>query len=409
MKKRPSRSLFDEQFKHQKLEQINDVLPRLSRMIRWEAFRVQLDSAFPVRDPKKGGQPRYDRVMMFKAIVLMELYGLSAEALEYQINDRASFQRFLGLEPQHQVPDSTTVRLFAEHLTKAKAMEQLFAAYHARLSAANLVVNEGKIVDASMVHAPIQHNGRDDREKLENGEVPENWSSRKKAQKDLDADWTKKHGKSYHGYKNHVKVDAGSKVIDHYVVTPASVSDGKMAWELLDEADHGQSFYGDKGYDWQDVKDGIALAQMKDCVLKQPRKNKPLSEQDKQRNKELSRVRARVEHVFGSMNKQLMACGQVDHRGQDCRDDPADPSGTTDGLFEAHRQQAGPADELQCQVDEGRHRALDERDAGIVLPSHLVAVNSLYSVANVAVNLLHSVALVAVSLCISLRPLRPLR
>ncbi|MBK6408981.1 MAG: IS5 family transposase [Flavobacteriales bacterium] len=305
MKKRPSRSLFDEQIKHQKLEQINDVLPRLSKMVNWEAFRAQLDAAFPVRDPKKGGQPPYDRVMMFKAIVLMELYGLSAEALEYQINDRASFQRFLGLEPQHQVPDSTTVRLFAEQLTKAKAMEQLFAAYHARLSAAKLVVNEGKIVDASMVHAPIQHNGRDDREKLEDGKLPENWSSRKKAQKDLDADWTKKHGKSYHGYKNHVKVDAGSKLIDHYVVTPASVSDGKMAWELLDEADQGQGFYGDKGYDWQDVKDGIALAKMKDCVLKQPRKNTPLSEEDELRNKDLSRVRARVEHVFGSMNKQL--------------------------------------------------------------------------------------------------------
>ena len=78
MKKRPSRSLFDEQIKHQKLEQINDVLPRLSKMVNWEAFRAQLDAAFPVRDPKKGGQPRYDRVMMFKAIVLMELYGLSA-------------------------------------------------------------------------------------------------------------------------------------------------------------------------------------------------------------------------------------------------------------------------------------------------------------------------------------------
>jgi len=102
-----------------------------------------------------------------------------------------------------------------------------------------------------------------------------------------------------------VKVDAGSKVIDHYVVTPASVSDGKMAWELLDEADQGQGFYGDKGYDWQDVKDGIALAKMKDCVLKQPRKNTPLSEEDELRNKDLSRVRARVEHVFGSMNKQL--------------------------------------------------------------------------------------------------------
>lgn len=184
-------------------------------------------------------------------------------------------------------------------------MEQLFAAYRARLGAAKLVVNEGKIIDASMVHAPVQHNKREDRELLENNEVPADWSARKKAQKDLDADWTRKHGKSYHGYKNHVKVDAGSKIIDHYVVTPASVSDGSMAWDLLDEADQGQELYADKGYDWLDVKEGIALAKMKDCVLKQSRRNKPLSEAEEQRNKELSRVRARVEHVFGSMNKQL--------------------------------------------------------------------------------------------------------
>jgi len=305
MSKRPSRSLFDEQAKHQKLEQINDVLPRLSRMVDWEAFRPQLDGAFPVRDPKKGGQPPYDRVMMFKIIVLLELYGLSAEAMEYQINDRASFQRFLGLEPQHQVPDATTIRLFAEQLTAAKAMEQLFAAYHARLTAARLVVNEGKIIDASMVHAPVQHNSRSEKDDLDNGEIPANWSARKKAQKDLDATWTKKHGKSYHGFKNHVKVDAGSKLIDHYVVTTASVADGDMAWQLLDERDQGQDLHADKGYDWEKVKDGIALAGMNDCVLKQARRNNPLSEQDKQRNSELSRIRARIEHVFGSMNKQL--------------------------------------------------------------------------------------------------------
>lgn len=305
MKKHPARSLFDEQHKHQKLEAINDVLPRLSRMVQWEGFRAQLDSFFPVRDPRKGGQPPYDRVMMFKIIVLLELYGLSAEAMEYQINDRASFQRFLGLEPQHQVPDATTIRLFAEQLTEAKAMEQLFAAYHARLSAARLVINEGKIIDASMVHAPVQHNSRDENDQLKNEEIPANWSGRKKAQKDLDANWTKKHGKSYHGYKNHVKVDAGSKLIDHYQVTPASVSDGTMAWQLLDERDQGQDLYADKGYDWQDVKDGIALAKMNDRVLKQARKNKPLTEEDKLRNKAISRTRARIEHVFGSMNKQL--------------------------------------------------------------------------------------------------------
>lgn len=305
MSKRPSRSLFDEQTKHQKLEQINDVLPRLSRMIDWEAFRAQLDLAFPVRDPKRGGQPPYDRVMMFKVIVLLEIYGLSAEAMEYQINDRASFQRFLGLEPQHQVPDATTIRLFAEQLAQAKAMEQLFAAYHARLSAAQLVVNQGKIIDASMVHAPIQHNKREDRELLEDNEIPANWSARKLAQKDLDANWTKKNSKSYHGYKNHVKVDAGSKLIDHYVVTVASTADGDMAWELLDDRDEDQPLWADKGYDWQDVKDGIALAKMKDQTHKKAQKNKPLTPEQEARNKELSKTRARVEHVFASMNKQL--------------------------------------------------------------------------------------------------------
>ncbi|MBX2984102.1 MAG: IS5 family transposase [Flavobacteriales bacterium] len=305
MKKRPTSSLFDEHFRDQALEKINDVLPRLSRLVNWEAFRPEVEAHFPVRDPKKGGQPPYDRLMLFKAVVLMELYGLSAEALEYQVNDRRSFQRFLGLEPQHQVPDSTTVRLFVEHLTKAKAMEGLFASYHARLSKAELVVNQGKIVDASMVHAPIQHNKREDRELLENGEVPANWSARKKAQKDLDATWAKKNSKSYHGYKNHVKVDAQSKLIDHYVVTTASVPDGEMAWELLDERDEGQDLYADKGYDWEDVKEGIALAKMEDRTHKKARRNKPLTEQEEARNKELGLTRARVEHVFGSIHKQL--------------------------------------------------------------------------------------------------------
>ena len=74
MSKRPSRSLLDEQNKHQKLEKINDVLPRLSHMVEWEALRGHLDAAFPVGDPKKSGRPLYDRVMMFRIIVLLEHY-----------------------------------------------------------------------------------------------------------------------------------------------------------------------------------------------------------------------------------------------------------------------------------------------------------------------------------------------
>ena len=136
-------------------------------------------------------------------------------------------------------------------------------------------------------------------------EVVFDTSARKLAQKDLDATWTKKNSKSYHGYKNHIKMDAGSKLIDHYVVTTACVNDGTMAWELLDERDQGQDLYADKGYAWEDVKEGVALAKMNDRIHKKACKGRPLNEQDKLHNTELSRTRARVEHVFGSMNKQL--------------------------------------------------------------------------------------------------------
>ncbi len=243
--------------------------------------------------------------MRVKAMMLMELFWMSAEDLEYQVNDRMSFQRLLRLELQHEVPDSTTIRLFVEHITEAQAKEDLYVICHARLSAAHLVVNQGKIIDASVVNAPIQNNKRGDHEIVGNGEVPANWSVRKRAQKDMDVKWAKKNSRYYHGYKNHVKVDSGWKLIKHYLGTAASVTDAEMALDLMDERNQGMDFYPGKGYNWQDVKAGIVLAKMNDRTHKKARRNKPLTAQEEERNKELSRTHVRVEHVFGSMNKQL--------------------------------------------------------------------------------------------------------
>ena len=121
----------------------------------------------------------------------------------------------------------------------------------------------------------------------------------------MDATWAKKHDKSRHGYKNHMIVEAGSKLIGRHQMTTASVSDGTMAWELLDKRDQGDDLHADKGYDREDVKDGVASARMNDCVPRQDRRHGSLSEQEKQRNTELNRVIARVEHVFQSMSEQL--------------------------------------------------------------------------------------------------------
>lgn len=308
MKKRPSPGLFDEQHKRSKLAMLNDVLIRLKTCIDWEGFRPLLEDAFPRKDPSKGGQPPYDRLLLFKMLVLGRLYHLSHEALEYQVNDRRSFQEFLDLEPQHVVPDSTTLYLFAGHLSRSGTMPQLFSQFHDRLSKVGLIVNEGKIIDASIVNAPVQHNKKQENEQIREGDVPQDWSAGKRRQKDVDATWTKKHGKSYYGYKNHVKVDAGSKLIDHYEVTTASVHDSQVTWDLLEPSkDAGQELYADKAYDNDDTRKGLRLAKMKHRVLKSARRGKPLTDRQKRTNKARSRVRARVEHVFGAMDKQL--CG----------------------------------------------------------------------------------------------------
>lgn len=306
MKKRPSPGLFDDQRKRSKLAMLNDVLIRLKTSVDWESFRPLVEEPFPVRDPRNGGQPPYDRLLLFKMLVLGRVYQLSHEVLEYQVIDRRSFQEFLDLEPQHDVPDSTCLYAFASHLAKSGTMPKLFAHFHQRLVGAGLVLNEGKIIDASIVNAPVQRNSRDENAKLREGEVPQDWSPGKARQKDLDADWTQKHGKSYFGYKNHVKVDAGSKLIDHYEVTPASMHDSQVTWDLLDpEADKGQEMYADKAYDNAEVKKGIRLAKMKNRVLKSARRNKPLTRRQQAMNTKLNKVRARVEHIFGAMEKQL--------------------------------------------------------------------------------------------------------
>ena len=304
-KKRPTAGLFDQQDRQAKLAKLNDVLVRLKAQVDWDGFRPVVEETFPVRDPRKGGQPPFDRLLLFKMLVLCRLYHLSAEALEYQVNDRRSFQDFLGLEPHHAVPDATTVRLFAKHLVENGTMPKLFAHFHARLEQAGLVLNEGKIIDASIVDAPVQRNSREENERIRDNDIPEDWSGPKRRQKDVDATWTKKHGKSFYGYKNHVKVGGGSKLIDHYVVTTASVHDGTVVWDLLTEADKGQELDADKAYDNAHTRKGVRLAMMKYRVLKQARRNKPLTARDKQHNTARSRVRARVEHVFGAMDKQL--------------------------------------------------------------------------------------------------------
>lgn len=194
MKNKNARGFFDESERLSKLSEQGDPLLRLSRVIDWEGFRPLLDQMLKTDSKGKGGRPPFDYVMMFKVLVLQRYYNLSDDQTEYQILDRMSFMRFLGLGLSDKVPDSKTVWHFRERLTKAGGVGELFAHFGAGLDAAGLLAHEGSIVDASFVEVPRQRNSREENAEIKSGKTPESWPStpNKLRQKDLGARWVKK-------------------------------------------------------------------------------------------------------------------------------------------------------------------------------------------------------------------------
>ncbi|GLR45675.1 hypothetical protein GCM10007880_61930 [Mesorhizobium amorphae] len=131
-----------------RLSEAGDPLEKLNAVVAWEVFRKPLGKALKRSDGAKGGRPPYDPVMMFKIMVLQALYGLSDDQAEFQIQDRLSFMRFLGLGLGDRVPDAKTIWLFREHLTQAGAVDNLFARFDKHLGKAGYLAMGGQIVDA---------------------------------------------------------------------------------------------------------------------------------------------------------------------------------------------------------------------------------------------------------------------
>ncbi len=303
-----NRGLFDEQENHRKLSAIGNPLEMVQNVIDFEMFRDTLEDGVLTKDKKSpAGAKPYDVVMMFKILILQRYYGLGDTQLEYQIIDRLSFKKFLGLESGDKVPDEKTVWAFREKLTNEGLVEKLFSQFNAHLKSQGLIMNEGKMIDASFTIAPRQRNTKEENKKIKEGVGNELWEDKpnKKKHKDIDARWTKKNGETFYGYKNHAKVDSKSKFIDKYKVTDASVHDSQALDDLLEEEDKGQDIYADSAYTGEDQEKTINKYGMNNKVHEKGYRNKPLTDEQKANNKEKSRTRARIEHVFGFMEQSM--------------------------------------------------------------------------------------------------------
>ena len=272
---------FDGEERLKALSAAGDPLERLAQVINFEGFRDDLEAALSRSDRAKGGRPPYDAVLMFKALVLQTLYTLSDDQTEYQLKDRLSFMRFVGLALHDPVPDAKTIWLYREQLARAGAAERLFARFDALLRAKGWLAMGGQIVDATVIQARRPRLTQAEKETIKGGGTPAEWTPARRAQIDRDGRWTIKRGRKREarpsqgnqrqveiavpvfGYKNHVGIDREHGFLRRYSVTHAAAHDGGQLAAVLDHDNTASDVWADTAY-----RSAANLTVLERCGLK---------------------------------------------------------------------------------------------------------------------------------------------
>lgn len=286
----------------------NATLDRLNELIDWRALADLLNAihAAPV------GRKSYPPVVMLKALLLQQWYGLSDPALEAALADRLSFRRFCGLALDDDTPDHVTVHRFRAALQAHDLATRVFAAVNRQIDAHKLILRRGTLIDASLVEAAVKRPKPPEDTSTpgpDQGRAP---SKLVRSTLDPDAAWTKKGGKRSFGYKIHVGVDQGSGLIRTQLITPANVNDTVPADDLIcgDEA----AVYADQAYDTKKRRAALIARNVKDRLMHRPNKHHALRRWQARRNQAIAKRRAPVEQVFARL-KRLYGWTRVRYRG----------------------------------------------------------------------------------------------
>lgn len=301
------KGFWDFEERQQELINKNKTLKHLNDIIPWELFRAELETIHKKDRKSNAGRKPTDVILMFKLLILQQLYNISDEELEYQVKDRLSFMEFLNLGLEDPVPDATTVWLFRQHLKDHNKMEPLFEEFSNYLNQQGYQAQGGQIMDATLIPVPKQKITKQEKEDLKQGQIPEEWQNNphKMAQKDIDAKWTKKNHQSYFGYKNHINIDVDYGFIRQYIITDASVHDSQALTRLLDDLNTGKGVWADSAYRSAGIEWLLSLLNWISHIHERPYRNRPLSEEQQEKNTERSKTRSHVEHVFGAWVMRL--------------------------------------------------------------------------------------------------------
>ncbi len=275
----------------------NASLERLSSEVKWYRFEKLLARL----RPEGAGRPPFDPLLMLKALLLQQCYGLSDAELEEAINDRVSFRKFLGLSLEAASPDHTTLCRFRNRLVEAGLSEKLFGEFARQLDQRGLILKRGTMIDASLVETPFRPGSSDGEREAVDG----------------DARLTARKGRpgTHYGYKMHAGVDQESRLIRRLDLTPANTNDTVPADGLVcgDE----KAVYADKAYAKRERRLWLKSRGIKPRIMhKSWGGGPPLTRWQQRHNKLISPIRAQVEGVFATL-KRWMGLTRVRYKGLD--------------------------------------------------------------------------------------------
>jgi IS5 family transposase len=302
--------LFDLEYHENKIREYQPALSKLDKVVDWELFREPIEKALYVEPKGAGGRPPYDKLMMFKILILQKYYNLSDEQTEFQINDRTSFKLFLQLKIEDKIPDEKTIWHFKEQLSNRDLSKELFELFTMQLMNKGIIAKEGSMVDASFVDVPRQRNSKNDNADIKKGAIPiefakkdNNGKRSKLCQKDTDARWMTKASERHYGYKDHINADEKTKLITKYSVTSAAPHDSTEIKNIIDDTDN--KLHADSAYRSKEIEEFL---EDKDCISfvhEKGYRGSPLTQIQKDSNNIKSKIRARVEHIFGFMTNSM--------------------------------------------------------------------------------------------------------
>jgi IS5 family transposase len=314
---------FDAAERLHALSAAGDPLERLKAVVDFELFRPELEAALDRADRSRGGRPPYDAVLMFRILVLQRLYTLSDDQTEYQLRDRLSFMRFVGLALHEAVPDAKTIWLFREQLTRSGTLGRLFERFDRLLHDRGYLAMGGQIVDATVIEARRPRLSKHEKQTLRAGGTPAGWSKARSRQIDRDGRWTIKRGRKapppegaqrraagavavpVFGYKNHVGIDRVHGFIRRFTVTHAARHDGSQLGTVLDARNTASEVWADTAYR---SRANLALLDKRGLVAQFQRakpRGKPMPLHIARGNATRARVRSRVEHVFAAEKRRM--------------------------------------------------------------------------------------------------------